>query len=223
MNSVLFQMPRTWKRTTERGKWTEEHLKLAIWFIEEGNSIRAASKQFNIPFTTLRDRKFNKTVGNPKLGRGTVFSKDEEKLLTERIRLMANLFYGLTPLEVRRVAYEYAEQNNISNTFSKERRLAGKDWLEGFLKRNPHSIRKPEATSINRVTGFNRDEVANFFSNLEQVMSKEKFPPDCIYNMDETGVTTVQDPGKIVAEKGKKRVGSVTSWERGKIILQFVQ
>jgi hypothetical protein len=34
--------------------------------------------------------------------------------------------------------------------------------------------------------------------------------------MDETGISTVQDPGKIIAPKGQKCVGSVTSWERGK-------
>lgn len=78
-------------------------------FIEKRNSIRPASKHFNIPFTTLRDRRFKKIEGRPKLGRGTVFSKDAEELLTARIKLMDNLFYGLTPLQVRRVAYEYAE------------------------------------------------------------------------------------------------------------------
>jgi hypothetical protein len=34
--------------------------------------------------------------------------------------------------------------------------------------------------------------------------------------MDETGISTVQDPGLILAPKGQKRVGSITSWERGK-------
>ncbi len=39
-----------------------------------------------------------------------------------------------------------------------------------------------------------------------------------IYNMDETGVTTVQTPKQIVTEKGKKQVGSVTSAERGELV-----
>lgn len=39
-----------------------------------------------------------------------------------------------------------------------------------------------------------------------------------LYNMDETGVTTVQTPKKIVTEKGKKQVGSVTSAERGELV-----
>lgn len=47
-------------------------------------------------------------------------------------------------------------------------------------------------------------------------METYQFPASNIYNIDETRVTTVQDPGTIVAEKGQKRIGSVTSYERGK-------
>ncbi|KAF2903605.1 hypothetical protein ILUMI_02582 [Ignelater luminosus] len=36
--------------------------------------------------------------------------------------------------------------------------------------------------------------------------------------MDETGVSTVQEPGNILAKTGQKRVGTVTSWERGKTV-----
>ena len=56
--------------------------------------------------------------------------------------------------------------------------------------------------------------------NLENVLDKFKFMPDHIYNVDEMGITILQDPGNIVATKGKKRVGCVTkqSWECGKLI-----
>lgn len=36
--------------------------------------------------------------------------------------------------------------------------------------------------------------------------------------MDETGISTVQKPGKVLAPKGQKQVGSATSWERGRNI-----
>ena len=120
---------------------------------------------------------------------------------------------------MRRVAFEFAQKNNIAHRFSQNERLAGKDWFDAFLKRNPTiSIRKPEATSVNSITGFNCDDVKKYFENLEKVFSKTEYTPDRIYNTDETGITTVQDPGTIVATKGKKRVGSVTSWERGKLV-----
>jgi len=39
-----------------------------------------------------------------------------------------------------------------------------------------------------------------------------------IFNVDETGVTTVQTPKQVVAEKGKKQVGAITSAERGELV-----
>ena len=39
-----------------------------------------------------------------------------------------------------------------------------------------------------------------------------------MWNLDETGVTTVQRPCKIMAEKGVKQVGSATSAERGNLV-----
>ena len=36
--------------------------------------------------------------------------------------------------------------------------------------------------------------------------------------MNETGVTTVQKPSKVVARKGFKQVGAITSAERGTLV-----
>lgn len=95
----------------------------------------------------------------------------------------------------------------------------GDDLLWGFMRRNPAiALRKPEATSINRITAFNKEEVTIFFNNLEQVQAKYNFKPHRIFNTDETGVSTVQTPGKILAKKGLKQVGFATSWERGRNI-----
>lgn len=97
--------------------------------------------------------------------------------------------------------------------------MAGKDWLQAFLKRHPTiSIRKPEATSIARISGFNKDAVQLFFSNLNEVYQKYKFQPDRIYNVDETGISTVPKVTKILGPKGVKQLGKVVSWERGRDI-----
>jgi len=60
-------------------------------------------------------------------------------------------------------------------------------------------IRSPEATSIGRATTFNKDTVKEYFENLANVLDKHQFTPDRIYNVDETGVTTVQSPKDSVA------------------------
>ena len=38
-----------------------------------------------------------------------------------------------------------------------------------------------------------------------------------MYNLDETGITAVQKPGKVVSTTGKKQVGATTSQERGEL------
>lgn len=45
-----------------------------------------------------------------------------------------------------------------------------------------------------------------------------KFLPSDVYNIDETGFTTVQVPATVVSTTGKKQVGAVTSGERGQLV-----
>lgn len=212
-------MARSRKRTSDKAKWTKQQLEAAISAVRDGRSVKSVSSEFSIPRTTLRDRLSSSNLSEARLGRKPLFTKAQEMEIAEHVLLLAKMFFGLTKIELRRLAFEIAERKNIPNNFNKIERLAGVDWLNGFLKRNPGiSLRKPEATSLNRVTAFNREEVELFYSNVENVMDKHKFSSTHIYNMDETGISTVQKPAKILGPKGQKQVGSVTSWERGKTV-----
>ena len=50
-------------------------------------------------------------------------------------------------------------------------------------------------------------------------MDKYKFEAKDIWNVDETGVTMVQKPHKVVAPTGTKQGGSLISSERGNLSL----
>lgn len=80
------------------------------------------------------------------------------------------------------------------------------------------SLRKPESTSLLRSTGFNKDRVHEFFENYCSELEKYKFKAEQIYNLDESGVTTVMRPPRVVAQKGKKQIGQVSSGERGELV-----
>ena len=93
--------------------------------------------------------------------------------------------------------------------------MAGVDWLRGFRKRNPSiSLRIPEATSAARASAFNKPQVQKYFRCLTATIDEFKFEPQQIWNVDESGFTTVpsQHP-KIFATKGRKQVGILTSAE----------
>lgn len=209
--------------TRKKCTWSPRKMKLAVKDILNGAKLRKTATLYNVPVMTLSD--YVKKTDNAssvcfeKMGRKPVLTANQEEEIKDHILRLSSLFYGLTTNSLKRAVFEYAERNKIKHPFNKESKEAGKDWLYGFLKRNPEiSVRRPEATSVNRILAFNSQEVKLYFDNLKQSMMKHKFLPHRIFNVDETGINSVHRPDKILAKKGLKQVGAATSWERGKNI-----
>lgn len=180
-------------------------------------SLRKASVTYGVPYSTLR-RHHNKLVKDPGcLGsRRPVFTAEQEKCLKDHIISMQERFYGLTLTDVKQLAFEVADSLNIPNQFNKETRTAGYDWVCGFLQRNPEvCIRRPESTSIGRAVGFNKSQVDHFYQILYEKMEDHQYSASQIWNADESGVSAVHKPPRILAKKGQKQVGKITSGERG--------
>ena len=136
---------------------------------------------------------------------------------------MVNRLFGLTKRHVRELVYKYCEANKIKHTFNRKNGLAGRDWFEGFLNRHRDlTLRTPEATSIQRATGFNKQKVEIFFDKLQNILFDEnvrKIPETNIYNVDESGFSLCHRPaGKVVAKRGSKTVGAMTAAEKGRTI-----
>ena len=216
-------MPRQYIRKTARGSWSSECLLNAMKAVRNrGMSVKQASERYQIPRSTLRDRlnDIGKVVEDnapPKLGPGPVISGDFEEELAERAVFLSKMFYGITSDKLASVAFEFAERQQIKHRFNREQRKAGRDWVKGFLKRHPEVVvRKPENLSMARVEAMNRNNFEKFYDNLSELIGKTHYPPHRIYNVDETGISPVVPGRKILAEKGSKRVGRVSSSEKGK-------
>jgi len=205
-----------------RGKWSEEKMQKAIEAVKDNTlGLNKAAKFFCVPKATLQRHVHgtNKRAreGMKSLGRSTDLPLEIENDLVEHILLLESRFYGLTRTSLLSLAFQIAEINNISTRFNTESRRAGKEWLRRFLLRHPElSLRIPEATSLARAAGFNRQRVSEFYKILDKLVDDERLTPDRVYNMDETGFTAVQKPQKVFAKKGKHQVGAITSSERGK-------
>lgn len=116
----------------------------------------------------------------------------------------------------RKIAFKLASELKIKNNFNKNKSMAGKRWFRNFMNRNKNlSVRKPEATSLNRINSCSSEQIEKMFQNLS-LMSQHNYKTSRILNIDETGFTTVHRPQIIIAPKGVKQISSATSGERGK-------
>ena len=187
-----------------------KHATLAIeLWNERGAGYRQIASQFNVPWSTLRDRIKNKsrTVTGSKRGLvggfTTVFSEDDENELCAYILRMEAVLLGLSRDDVRHIAYQMADRNNLKHNLNNETEMAGSDWLMYFRKRHPKlSLRTPETTSAARARGFNKTNVDAFYALHATLTERHTFQPGDICNVDETGITTVQGrASKILVTK----------------------
>ncbi|XP_053614281.1 uncharacterized protein LOC128677443 [Plodia interpunctella] len=205
------------ERKSTRQVCSDEIMNEARKRIDNGESKRAVAASLGMSESTLRFR-LQKPHCATKLGRfDTTFSTEVEANFCQQLHTLDDMLYGLTAKRLRIAAYEYAEKHNIAHRFNRETKIAGKEWLRGFLRRHPDiSLRQPTSTSIARAIGFNRPQVERFYINLSALMDKYNFPPQSIYNMDETGISTVPNKQpKVLSRKGKRSVNKISSAERG--------
>ncbi|XP_063594808.1 uncharacterized protein LOC134771775 [Penaeus indicus] len=201
------RMLRNYVGKTQRAAVPLDVMKRAADAFIAGASLREVSRNFDIDRATLRrfimksrgkaDNEIQ--TGYKRLSASKrIFPLQMENDLALHIKELSDRFHGLSVLG--------------------QRKKAGKDWFLSFKDRNKLPVRAPESTSLARATAFNRYNVTQFYNNLAAVMDRHKFTANDIWNLDETGCTTVQNPGKVVAQRGKKQVGSLTSAERGELV-----
>ncbi|KAG5875758.1 hypothetical protein JTB14_022467 [Gonioctena quinquepunctata] len=127
-NPLAKKMPVKYNRKTQRGNYSLEKVNAALHEIVANNrKIREVFRTFEIPEATLRRKlkiKNKQTESKSQsLGRAPVFSPIQEKEIAHHVITLAKLFFGLMPMELRKIAFKYAEKNNIRNTFDVEKQM----------------------------------------------------------------------------------------------------
>ncbi|XP_067009604.1 uncharacterized protein [Anabrus simplex] len=156
--------------------------------IEEGCTIRDAAQQYNVPFETLRRRvKKIRPSPIPRTHLGTVFNNEQEQALAVRLQILMKRGFTLTRSDIRRSAYKYAELMGVPHRFDSEHKMAGADWLHGFLTRNPSLVvkRPDQQPLVDRLT---REWLDKFYDIVENVIEEYnlKDQPGYIYNVGES-------------------------------------
>lgn len=216
-------MPFVFKKKNKRREIPKDIILRAMEEVSKGGKIKTTADKYDIPRTNLQrylKQGYVKDYAS-RFVSSQIFTTEEEEKLAEYMTVSSKLNYGLTKLQARKLAYDYALAIKKTNTPDNwiQNKIASKDWIRGFLRRQSQlSIRTPEATSLSRATSFNKTNVGDFFENLRTVYERYQLGPEAIYNIDETGLTTVQRTQRVIAPKGTKQVGQATSAERGSLV-----
>ncbi|CAG4945976.1 unnamed protein product [Parnassius apollo] len=119
----------------------------AAELVTNGNkSLRQVCRDYEISKTSLIRfmERLKENPEKPRFGYGAprlVFSKYQETSLSEYLLTLAQIFHGLGPKDVRRLAYECAfkYELKIAETWHSNI-MAGKDWLTRFFGKKQSSF-----------------------------------------------------------------------------------
>ena len=166
-------------------------------------SVRRVALQYRIPYQTLRDRISGRVDPN-KFLKETIFTPDEELGLVEHAENNARFGYGLSNTAMQKLGGELAHHLGKRDS---DKPLSN-CWLYGFLKRweSRISTLKPSALDSNRAKYSTPEVVELFFNNLEAAVVEHGLQerPDCIFNLDETGISPEHRPPNIIAPVHEK-------------------
>jgi hypothetical protein len=198
----------------KRIKFCDDDLAQAIAAIKQGSSIYAASKEFNIPWPTLK-RHAEGEVNKP--GRSTVLDPEIENKLVEWIILNAKMGQPLQKNEVLDAARDLSKKNvDQSKKFMTDDGRPSDTWYDKFLLRHPRiSIRTPQSVTRSSAN-VSEEDIRRFFSKIRSWLEEENLlhcmnDPSRILNSDEKGFDLNPKPSKVLAERGATNVYTVES------------
>lgn len=187
---------------------------------EENMTIYKVSKLTNVPYNTIKSfLNENKDLDHaqmPKLGRPFALPVETEHKIVKFITDMQELGFGLSVMQVRKLAYDLAGVLRREHFLNSEKKIASKWWWSSFKERYGLCLRLPENLSAYRASMSNPIVINDYYEKLDDLLTKLdiKNQPSQIWNVDETGLAYVVKSNKVVCKIGKKYVYKRTYGEK---------
>ncbi|KAK2710231.1 hypothetical protein QYM36_013773 [Artemia franciscana] len=199
IDSNAEKMVRTYQRKRDKPPPDLATLQRAVAsIVKDGSSIRAAAENFGLKKSTVNDalRRYRaeldaqpdiletdkspaKVLPSERRGFWQVFTREQEKQLTEYLKAASPMNHGLTGLSTRKLAYEFAVKLNVKMPLTwTEKGRAGLDWPHPRLdptKRNPSNGRKRGKTRILTDTP-EKEQLEKEKHNRQAKKAKKKTP-----------------------------------------------
>ncbi|KAJ8909324.1 hypothetical protein NQ315_016043 [Exocentrus adspersus] len=213
-------MPRNYRKQLgprQNRNYDPVYLERAIAAVRRGTlSIRTASEQYAIPYTTL-----HRWVNNNNLlayGRPPALENLEEEKLVKVLLICAEWGFPMKSFDIRYIVQQY-----LNKSGKREKRfsdnLPGLDWFKSFMARHPNlTIKFAENTKRVRAA-VTYEVVETYFANLKQ--SLKDVPSANVLNYDETNFA--DDPGavKVVVKRGIKHAHRIMDTSKSSTSVMF--
>ena len=190
------------------GKYDQAVLERAIEDVKSGRmTFGAASKEFAIPKTTLRDHVHGRSQMGKKAGRPTCLPKELEDEIVDKVIQGSKAGFPLTKRQFLLKVGHLAKKRNLQTQFKDN--MPSEEYWRCLKRRRPDlTIRSPETCAANRMRGMNPVVVNDYFNSLEEFMARHELhlKPECVWNADETGVQFSPAAAKIIAQRGEKQL-----------------
>ena len=179
--------------------------------IEGEACIKTAARFYGIPPSSLIDYLTGRCQGR-KRGPPLVLTVDEEAALKTYMIDMANYGHPLSTEQLRLKVALMTQERPTPFTDG----IPGRGWLRWFKKRHPDLTRRQaQGLEISRAKGLCAENVASFYTNLEELYQKYQYLADHIWNCDESGAQAGRSGGgRLWTKKGTRSVHTLLPNER---------
>ena len=178
----------------------------AIEAVHDGMSLREASRQYNVPPSTLSDKLRREGVVL-KRGRSPLLPEAIEDDICDWAMAMSKVGLPVTPKTIRQKAREIYSLRFRSVQTRLMDKLFTTSWFRRVKERHPQiTTRHPQSLASSR-QGLNLSQFKTLFDTLTSLYKKESITPDRVFNADETAINPSKLSGKcVVTAKGCRAV-----------------
>lgn len=207
-------MPKAKKNVKYKRNYTAEQCKSAIAAAESGVNIFKASKQFGVPYSTLKSQISQIKNGvDATLGRGTHLTAVEESEIVKWVTTCQQLGYPRSWGQVRIAAAQICT-NKHGNGCQYYGKTPSWQWLKGFRSRFPKLKTRRSEKLGSASANVRESDIRSWFQNVNswlEANSKLGILEDSsrVFGADETSFSLSRTSKPVVAMEGTSNVYDV--------------
>ena len=184
-------------------KYSTESMDSSLKEVREGRlTCNAASKTYNVPRTTLRDKVAGKSPEKRRMGPSPVLTKAEEDSLAAFCIKLLKCGFPINRDDLMDIVQRVIKDDGRKNPFTEDR--PGKYWFYGFMQRNPQlTERLPERLTGGRAT-VTELQIRKWFTDIQVYIVQEEgagdilINPQRVFNFDESQFLLAKKKGTVL-------------------------